>query len=112
MWPASIFVVAAYSRGDIWRTLKHPFLVGVKTWAAAHLISNGDLGSIVLFGAFLAWAVYDRISLKRAPIRAPAIPVMGIARHHRAGGRNAVLSRARPRSHPRGRRSSFRTLAY
>ena len=65
MWPASIFVVAAYSRGNIWRTLKHPMLVGVKTWAVAHLISNGDLGSIVLFGAFLAWAVYDRITLKR-----------------------------------------------
>ena len=56
MWPASIFVVAAYSRGKIWRTLKHPMLVGVKTWAVAHLISNGDLGSIVLFGSFLAWA--------------------------------------------------------
>src|SRR5215831_4902158 len=38
MWPASIFVVAAYIRGDIWRTLKHPMLVGVKTWALAHLI--------------------------------------------------------------------------
>src|SRR6516162_8293234 len=56
MWPASIFVVAAYSRGNIWRALKHPMLVGVKTWAVAHLISNGDLGSIVLFGSFLARA--------------------------------------------------------
>jgi uncharacterized membrane protein len=65
MWPASIFVVAAYIRGNIWRTLKHPMLVGVKTWAVAHLISNGDLGSILLFGSFLAWAVYDRITLKR-----------------------------------------------
>lgn len=78
MWPASIFVVAAYVRGRIWRTLKHPMLVGVKTWAAAHLISNGDLGSIVLFGSFLAWAVYDRITLKRrADPGAPAIPVGG-----------------------------------
>jgi uncharacterized membrane protein len=78
MWPASILVVAAYARGDIWRTLKHPFLVGVKTWAVAHLISNGDLGSIVLFGAFLAWAVYDRITLKRrGDAGAPAIPAGG-----------------------------------
>ena len=78
MWPASIFVVAAYSRGNIWRALKHPMLVGVKTWAAAHLISNGDLGSIVLFGSFLAWAVYDRITLKhRSDPGAPAIPVGG-----------------------------------
>lgn len=78
MWPASIFVVAAYIRGNIWRVLKHPMLVGVKTWAVAHLISNGDLGSIVLFGSFLAWAVYDRITLKhRTDPGAPAIPVRG-----------------------------------
>jgi uncharacterized membrane protein len=79
MWPASIFVVAAYIRGDLWRALKHPMLVGVKTWAVAHLISNGDLGSIVLFGSFLAWAVYDRITLKRrSDPGAPPIPVGGI----------------------------------
>jgi uncharacterized membrane protein len=78
MWPASIFVVAAYARGDIWRTLKHPMLVGVKTWAAAHLISNGDLGSIVLFGAVLAWAVIDRITLKhRSDPGAPPFPAGG-----------------------------------
>ena len=78
MWPASIFVVAAYIRGDIWRTLKHPMLVGVKPWAVGHLISNGDLGSIVLFGSFLAWAVYDRITLKRrTDPGAPAIPAGG-----------------------------------
>jgi uncharacterized membrane protein len=78
MWPASIFVVAAYIRGYIWRVLKHPMLVGVKTWAVAHLISNGDLGSIVLFGSFLAWAVYDRITLKhRTDPGAPPIPVRG-----------------------------------
>ncbi len=78
MWPASIFVVAAYIRGNIWRTLKHPMLVGVKTWAVAHLISNGDLGSILLFGSFLAWAVYDRITLKRrTDPGAPPIPAGG-----------------------------------
>ena len=78
MWPASICVVAAYARGNIWRQLKHPMLVGVKTWAVAHLISNGDLGSIVLFGSFLAWAVYDRITLKhRTDPGAPSIPVGG-----------------------------------
>jgi uncharacterized membrane protein len=78
MWFASIMVVAAYIRGDIWRTLKHPMLVGIKTWAVAHLISNGDLGSIVLFGSFLAWAVFDRITLKhRSDPGAPAIPAGG-----------------------------------
>jgi uncharacterized membrane protein len=78
MWPASIFVVAAYIRGNIWRSLKHPMLVGVKTWAVAHLISNGDLGSILLFGSFLAWAGYDRITLKRrTDPGAPLIPAGG-----------------------------------
>jgi uncharacterized membrane protein len=53
-------------------------LVGVKTWAVAHLISNGDLGSIVLFGSILAWAVYDRITLKRrSDPGAPPIPFGG-----------------------------------
>jgi len=78
MWPATVCVVASYSRGNIWRKLKHPMLVGVKTWAVAHLISNGDLGSIILFGAILAWAVYDRITLKRrTDPGAPPIPVRG-----------------------------------
>ncbi len=78
MWPASIFVVAAYIRGNIWRTLKHPMLVGVKTWAVAHLISNGDLGSILLFGSFLLWAGYDRMTLAhRADAGGPAIPEGG-----------------------------------
>src|SRR5262245_6503408 len=76
--PAVIFVVAAYIRGDIARALKHPMLVGVKLWAVAHLIANGDLGGIILFGSILAWAVYDRITLKhRSDPGAPPIPTGG-----------------------------------
>jgi uncharacterized membrane protein len=45
--------------------LRHPMLVAIKIWALAHLLANGDLGGIILFGSFLAWAVYDRISVKR-----------------------------------------------
>ena len=75
---ASIFVAAAYLRGTIKRVLKHPMLVGVKTWAVAHLLANGDLGSIILFGSFLGWAVFDRISLKRrSDAGGPPIPVGG-----------------------------------
>jgi uncharacterized membrane protein len=75
---ASICVVAAYSPGRIKTTLKHPMLVGVKLWAVAHLISNGDLGSIILFGSILGWAVFDRISLKRrTDPGAPPIPAGG-----------------------------------
>ena len=78
VWPAIIFATAAYVRGDIARKLKHPLLVGIKLWAFAHLLSNGDLGGIILFGAILAWAVYDRISLKRrTDAGAPAIPYGG-----------------------------------
>lgn len=71
MWPAFIFLVAAYLPGRIRERLKHPFLVAIKTWALAHLIANGDLASMILFASFLAYAVYDRISLKtgRRPTR-------------------------------------------
>ena len=78
MLPAVILVVASYIRGRIYTTLKHPMLTGIKLWAAAHLLANGDLGSIILFGSFLAWAVFDRISLKhRSDAGAPPIPVGG-----------------------------------
>jgi uncharacterized membrane protein len=78
VWPAIIFATAAYVRGDIARKLKHPLLVGIKLWAFAHLLSNGDLGGIILFGAILGWAVFDRITLKhRSDAGAPAIPYGG-----------------------------------
>jgi uncharacterized membrane protein len=78
MLPAVILVVAAYIRGRIYTALKHPMLAGVKLWAAAHLLANGDLGGIILFGSFLGWAVFDRISLKRrTDAGAPPIPIGG-----------------------------------
>jgi uncharacterized membrane protein len=79
MLPACIFVAAAYLPGQIKQALKHPMLVGIKTWAFAHLLTNGDLGGIILFGSVLAWAVYDRIALKhRSDLGAPPIPAGGI----------------------------------
>jgi uncharacterized membrane protein len=78
MWPASIALVAAYIPGDIKRVLKHPLLIAVKIWAAAHLCANGDLGGIILFASVLAWAVYDRVTLKRrSDAGSPPIPVGG-----------------------------------
>jgi uncharacterized membrane protein len=75
---AVILVVAAYIRGRIYTAIKHPMLSGVKLWALAHLIANGDLGGIILFGSFLGWAVFDRISLKRrTDAGGPPIPVGG-----------------------------------
>jgi uncharacterized membrane protein len=79
MLPAAILVVASYIRGRIYTAVKHPMLTGIKLWAFGHLLANGDLGGIILFGSFLAWAVYDRISLKhRADAGAPPIPVGGV----------------------------------
>src|SRR5258705_11102943 len=78
MLPAVILVVASYIRGRIYTRLKHPMLTGIKLWAAAHLLANGDLGSIIPFGSFLGWAGFGRISLKhRADSGAPPIPVGG-----------------------------------
>ena len=92
VWPAIICIVAAYSPGRIKIALKHPFLVGIKLWAVAHLIANGDLGSIILFGAILAWAVFDRISLKRrTDPGAPPIPVGGTRNDVIAVGAGTVV---------------------
>jgi uncharacterized membrane protein len=65
MLPAMIALVAAYVPSRIHTALKHPMLVAIKIWALAHLLANGDLAALVLFGSFLAFAIYDRISVKR-----------------------------------------------
>jgi uncharacterized membrane protein len=62
--PVFILIIAAYLPGKIKETVKHPFLIAIKTWALAHLIANGDVASIILFGSFLAYAVIDRVALK------------------------------------------------
>jgi uncharacterized membrane protein len=78
MLPACIFLAAAYLPGNIKVVLKHPMLVAVKTWAFAHLLTNGDVGGIILFGSLLGWAVYDRITLKhRSDPGGPPIPPGG-----------------------------------
>jgi uncharacterized membrane protein len=48
-------------------------LVAVKLWAFSHLLTNGDLASVLLFGSFLVWAVADRISLKRRGLGGGAV---------------------------------------
>jgi uncharacterized membrane protein len=65
LWPAMILVAAAWLPGAISAKAKHPLLAAVKLWALVHLILNGDLGSILLFGAFLALAVITRVRLGR-----------------------------------------------
>jgi uncharacterized membrane protein len=65
MIPALILLVAAYVPSNIKQIAGHPMLAAIKIWATAHLLANGDLASVVLFGSFLAYGVVDRISVKR-----------------------------------------------
>ena len=65
MLPVFVMLFSAYLPGRIKSTLKHPMLAAVKLWAVAHLLANGMLADVLLFGGFLAWAVLDRISMKR-----------------------------------------------
>ncbi len=75
MLPVFPLLLAAYLPGRIKATVKHPMLLAVKFWALAHLLANGTLADLLLFGGFFAWAVADRISLKRRAARStPAAP--------------------------------------
>ena len=65
MLPVFPLVLAAYLPGRIKAAAKHPMLAAVKFWAFAHLLATGSLADVLLFGGFLAWAVVDRISVKR-----------------------------------------------
>ena len=75
MLPVFPLILAAYLPGAIKAKLKHPMLVAVKTWALAHLLANGMLADLLLFGGLLAWAVVMRISLKRRGQRPLMMPL-------------------------------------
>ena len=68
MVPVFPLLFAAYLPGRIKSAAKHPMLLAVKIWATAHLLANGTLADVLLFGGFLAWAVADRISAKRRTV--------------------------------------------
>lgn len=73
MLPVFPLLLAAYLPGRIQTAAKHPMLAAVKLWATAHLLVNGTLADVLLFGSFLIWAVAVRISVKRrlvTPVRA------------------------------------------
>ena len=56
----------AAKRGRVIYGMRHPMLTGFKLWAVAHLLVNGDLASIVMFGGLLAWAVVEVIVINRS----------------------------------------------
>jgi len=65
MLPVFPLLLATYFPGRIKAAAKHPMLAAVKFWALAHLLANGALADVLLFGGFLVWAVADRISFRR-----------------------------------------------
>jgi len=71
---AFVLLAAAYVPGNgIKSRVKHPMVLGVKVWALAHLLANGNLAHVVLFGAFLVWAVLDFSSSRRRDRAAGAV---------------------------------------
>ena len=73
--PVFPLLLAAYLPGRIQTTTRHPMLAATKLWATAHLLVNGTLADVLLFGGFLVWAVADRVSLqRRTPLSAPSAP--------------------------------------
>ena len=66
-----VLLAAAYIPSRIRTAVKHPMLAAVKIWAFAHLLVRGDLASVLLFGSFLAYGVYDRISVKKRAALGP-----------------------------------------
>jgi uncharacterized membrane protein len=71
MLPVFTLAVASVLPGRIQARVRHPLLAATKLWAAAHLLTNGSVADLLLFGSFLLWAIAVRISLKRRPARPP-----------------------------------------
>jgi uncharacterized membrane protein len=68
MLPAFILIASAYIPSRLRDKVGHPMLAAVAIWALAHLAANGDLLALLLFGSFLAYAIYDRISVSRRAV--------------------------------------------
>jgi uncharacterized membrane protein len=84
MIPALILLVAAYVPSRIRSAVGHPMLAALAIWAFAHLLANGDLASLLLFGSFLAFAVIDRMSVMTRPSPGPLGAAKGGALHDMA----------------------------
>ena len=72
MLPVFPLMLAVYLPGRLKVTARHPLLLATKLWASAHLLANGALADVLLFGSFLLWAVADRIAVRgrgESPLR-------------------------------------------
>jgi uncharacterized membrane protein len=65
MLPAMVLFPAANMPGHIKRVVRHPMLIGILLWSVAHLLANGDQASILLFGGFALFAVFDLFSVSK-----------------------------------------------
>jgi len=75
MLPVFTLAFASVLRGRIAARAKHPLLLATMLWSTAHVLSNGTLANVLLFGSFLAWSVAVRVSLEHRPPRPPiALP--------------------------------------
>ena len=74
MLPSFVLLVAAYvPRNHIKAAVGHPMYAGVKLWAFAHLLSNGRLADVILFGSFLVWAIAGFVAARRRDRRAGTV---------------------------------------
>jgi uncharacterized membrane protein len=69
MLPTFSLALASVIPGRIRTAAQHPLLLATMLWAAAHLLTNGSVADLLLFGTFLAWAIAVRISLEHRPPR-------------------------------------------
>jgi uncharacterized membrane protein len=75
---AFVFFVAAYVPGNLIKArLRHPMVLGTKTWALAHLLANNSLADLLLFGTFLVWSVLLFVASRRRDRREQRAPVPG-----------------------------------
>lgn len=63
---ATVLLAMFVSKGRMSGRIRHPMLTAIKAWAVAHLVVNGDLASILMFGSMLAWAVWSVILVNKA----------------------------------------------
>lgn len=75
MLPALILAVASVlPPGYIRRFVRHPLLIATILWSSAHLLVNGEVAAVILFGGFLVWAVFDLAAQRFRPAVVPARP--------------------------------------
>lgn len=83
MLPVLVVFLAAYLPGRIRATLRHPMMIATSVWAALHLLVNGRVADLLLFGGFLAWALVVLVASFRRPwtppARAPSLLWDGVA---------------------------------